>query len=52
MRFSIGKVAKTFGFTKEALRYYDRTGVLPSFRDESGYRYYEDSQLQYMATVK
>ncbi len=52
MKFSIGKVAKTFGFTKEALRYYDRTGVLPSFRDESGYRYYEDSQLQYMATVK
>lgn len=52
MRFSIGKVAKTFGFTKEALRYYDRAGVLPSSRDESGYRYYEDSQLQYMATIK
>jgi MerR family mercuric resistance operon transcriptional regulator len=52
VKFSIGKVAKTFGFTKEALRHYERTGVLPSFRDENGYRYYETAQLQRMGIIK
>ena len=32
MQYPIGKVAKAFGLTKETLRYYERSGVMPSGR--------------------
>lgn len=52
MRYPIGKVAKTFGFTKEALRFYERSGILIPERDENGYRYYTKFQLQRVAVIK
>lgn len=52
MRYPIGKMAKAFGLTKEALRYYERAGVLIPSRDENGYRYYEKSQIQNMAVIR
>lgn len=52
VQYPIGKVAKTFGFTKEALRFYERAGILIPQRDENGYRYYTNSQLQRVAVIK
>lgn len=52
MKYPIGKVAKTFGFTKEALRFYERAGILIPERDENGYRYYKKTQLQRVALIK
>lgn len=51
-KYPIGKVAKTFGFTKEALRFYERAGILIPQRDENGYRYYTSFQLQRVAVIK
>ena len=51
-KYSIGKVAKAFGFTKEALRFYERTGILIPQRNENGYRYYTRFQLQRVAVIK
>ena len=41
-KFSIGEVAKIHNITVEALRHYDRVGLLkPSYINSStGYRYY------------
>lgn len=52
MQYPIGKVAKAFGLTKETLRYYERSGVMPSYRGENGYRFYEKKQLQNMAVIR
>ena len=52
MKYPIGKVAKTFGFTKEALRFYERANILIPERDENGYRYYTRFQLQRVAVIK
>ena len=52
MQYPIGKVAKAFGLTKETLRYYERSGVMPSRREENGYRFYEKRQLQNMAVIR
>lgn len=52
VKYPIGKVAKTFGFTKEALRFYERAGILIPERDENGYRYYTRFQLQRVAVIK
>ncbi len=51
-KYLIGMVAKTFGFTKEALRFYEREGILIPERDENGYRYYGKPQLQRVAVIK
>jgi len=51
--YRIGKIAKTFRISKEALRYYERNGIVRPTRDEdSGYRYYDRADIQRVATIK
>ena len=53
-KFSIGRTAKITSLTAEALRHYDRTGLVrPSEVDpDTGYRYYTDSDIVRLNTVK
>ena len=50
---SIGEVAKIANINIKSLRYYDQIGVLkPAYVDEdSGYRYYEPSQLSILQAI-
>lgn len=44
--FSIGDFSKKTNISISTLRYYDKLGVLtPSFKADSGYRYYTDEQV-------
>ena len=45
-KFGVKEVSKLSGVTARTLHYYDKIGLLkPSYRAESGYRYYEEGQL-------
>jgi DNA-binding transcriptional MerR regulator len=49
----IGEVAKRSGIGIEALRFYERSGVLESpSRTESGYRVYDEAVLERLAFIK
>ena len=49
----IGEVAKLSGIGIEALRFYERSGVLESpARTESGYRLYDAGVLERLAFIK
>lgn len=46
IKYKIGEVSKKFGISIRLLRYYDEIELLiPSFRDENGYRYYNNSDI-------
>ena len=50
---SIGEVAKTKDVSIQALRYYDREGILrPSYVADSNYRYYDAEQLKEVDLIK
>jgi len=45
--YTISKLARTFGLSRSALLYYDRTGLLsPSGRTASGYRCYSENDRE------
>ncbi len=49
----IGKVAKQSGMTVEAVRFYERQGLLPKPpRTEAGYRLYADADLRRLQFVR
>ena len=46
-------MAEFFGLTKEAIRYYERKGVVTSIRDErTGYRYYERDEITTLKQIR
>jgi DNA-binding transcriptional MerR regulator len=46
IKYKIGEVSKKFSISIRLLRYYDEIELLiPSFRDENGYRYYNNSDI-------
>lgn len=48
-RYKIGSVAQFLGLSSEALRYYEKNGILDSQRDdENGYRYYSTWDINYL----
>ncbi|MEG7687812.1 MerR family transcriptional regulator [Listeria monocytogenes] len=50
---NIKKAADMFGLTVDTLRYYERVGVIPPVhRNESGYRDYKTSDLNWVYLVK
>ena len=51
--YNIGRAAKLAGLTAEALRHYDRIGLVsPARIDEwTGYRYYSDADIVRLQTV-
>lgn len=47
--YRIGKVAEFLGLSSEALRNYEREGIIHARRDqESGYRYYNAWDINYL----
>ena len=52
--FTIGEISKITGVNPKSIRYYDRIGVLPpAFADsETGYRYYQPSQLGIISAIQ
>ena len=52
--FSVSETAKIVGMTAEALRHYDRIGLVkPGKVDEwTGYRYYSQQEIVRLDTVK
>ncbi|EAE3012518.1 MerR family transcriptional regulator [Listeria monocytogenes] len=50
---NIKQAADMFGLTVDTLRYYERVGVIPTVhRNESGYRDYKTSDLNWVYLVK
>ncbi|HCD1062608.1 TPA: MerR family transcriptional regulator, partial [Listeria monocytogenes] len=50
---NIKQAADMFGLTVDTLRYYERVGVIPPVhRNESGYRDYKTSDLNWVYLVK
>ncbi|EGC1348180.1 MerR family transcriptional regulator [Listeria monocytogenes] len=50
---NIKQAADMFGLTVDTLRYYERVGVIPPvYRNESGYRDYKTSDLNWVYLVK
>lgn len=53
MKYRIGEMAEFFGLTKEAIRYYERKGIVTSTRDErTGYRYYERDEITTLKRIR
>ncbi len=52
MHYSISDVAKEFGITKSAIRWYEKQGLIPPVkRDENGRRYYDAGDLDWFSVV-
>lgn len=46
MKYKISEFAKTFGLSTESIRYYEKIGLLKSYRnEENNYRYYDNWDL-------
>lgn len=43
--YSSGKFAKLVGTTIRTIRYYDKLGILKAMRNQNGYRYYDEKQI-------
>lgn len=53
MKYRIGEMAEFFGLTKEAIRYYERKGIVNSTRDvQTGYRYYERDEITTLKQIR
>ncbi|MBP2098307.1 MerR family transcriptional regulator [Enterococcus rivorum] len=51
--YSISQVGKMMGFTPATLRYYESEGLLPFVkRKENGIRYFEEKDLDLLATIR
>ncbi len=50
---TIGEVARQSGVSKDALRFYERIGLLrPEARSEAGYRLYDESAVERVRFIK
>jgi len=53
MPYTIGELARVFGLSPDALRYYERLGLLaPEGRTEGGYRLYGEEALRRLRFIK
>ena len=53
MQYKIGKIAKIMGVTPEAIRHYERLGLIVPFKDpETNYRYYTSEQIDQLLYIQ
>jgi len=53
MNYSTGEVSKKLGISKDALRYYEKEGLLPAIkRDLSGHRTFSESDVEWIFLIK
>lgn len=53
MQYKIGKIAKIMGVTPEAIRHYERLGLIVPFKDpDTNYRYYTSEQIDQLLYIQ
>ena len=52
MYYTIGEVAKMFNLTPSTIRYYDKEGLLPFVKRQSGIRQFSDSDINMLKTIE
>lgn len=53
MRLSIGQISQVFSLSSEALRYYEKKGLISPYRNpENNYRYYDFTTIQRISCLK
>ena len=50
--YTIGKVSEMFGLPVSTLRYYDKEGLLPGIKRESGIRKFGDKDLETLRVIE
>ncbi|MDY2842099.1 MAG: MerR family transcriptional regulator [Candidatus Borkfalkiaceae bacterium] len=50
--YTIGKVSEIFGLPVSTLRYYDKEGLLPGLKRESGIRKFGDKDLETLRVIE
>ena len=50
--YTIGKVSEMFGLPVSTLRYYDKEGLLPGLKRESGIRKFGDKDLETLRVIE
>lgn len=50
--YTIGEVARRFGISVSAIRYYDREGLLPGVRREGGIRKFGEKDIETMFLIE
>jgi DNA-binding transcriptional MerR regulator len=52
-KYTIGQVAKITGLPAKTLRFYEEKGVIKNaYREENGYRYYDDENIEDIKLIK
>ena len=53
MTYSVGEVAKKLGISRDALRYYEKEGLLPPIkRNSSGHRVFSESDMDWIFLIR
>ena len=50
-KYRIGDVAELIGMSRDSLRYYEKRGLLPSKKEDNGYRYYTEEDLGRLISI-
>lgn len=52
MRYSIGDVSRVLGMTTSALHFYEKEGIIDTPKVESGWRYYQEADVNRLISAK
>ncbi|SMP51013.1 MerR family transcriptional regulator [Anoxynatronum buryatiense] len=52
MQFSIGQVSRMFGFTRQAVRFYEEKGLIKPVKDAVGRRYYDENAIARLISAR
>lgn len=52
MQYSIGEVAKMTGLSPSTLRFYDKEGLFPSLKRQSGKRIFDDGHIESLRIIE
>ncbi|SDY95968.1 MerR family transcriptional regulator [Tindallia californiensis] len=52
MSFSIGQVSRIFGFTRQAVRFYEEKGLISPTKDKNGWRYYDEDDIARLISAR
>ena len=50
--YTIGQVSEMFGLPVSTLRYYDKEGLFPNMKRESGIRKFDDREIEALRVIE